>query len=129
MKKAKGQSGAELIVPSTGDLVWEDGKVKFIFLEFGRCRARNSEGVWGFWFLGFKDHRKLIYSLCDYTKKPKLTPKYNIATKNGERIYYYSHLLPHPTNEGHWVIEMKEGKSEFYKEFSSFSKYSKLYDA
>ena len=129
MKKAKGMSGAELIIPSTGDLVWEDGKVKFIFLKFGRGRGHNGESVWGFVFMDFKTHRRFIYSLCIENRTPKLTPKYNYAKKNGERIYYYPHLLPHPTNENHWVIEMKEGKSEFYKELSSFSKYSKLYDA
>ena len=129
MKKVKGMSGAELIIPSTGDLIWEDGKVKFIFLEFSCGRWHNGETCWGFVYLDFKDHSKFIYSLCFENRTPKLTPKNNYATKKGERIYYYPHLLPHPTNEGHWVIERREGKSEFYEELRRFPKYSKLYDA
>lgn len=129
MRKVKGQSGAEVIIPSVGDLIWENGKVKFIFLEFGQGRAHNGETAWGFIFFGFKDHSKFIYPLCDNNKRPKLTPKYNYAKKNGERIYCYPHLLPHPTNEGHWVVEMREGKSDLYKELVMLPKYRKLYDA
>lgn len=128
MRKVKGQSGAEVIIPSVGDLIWEDGKVKFIFLEFGSGRWHNGETCWGFVFLGFKDHSKFIYSLSD-NRGPKLTPKYNYAKKKGERIYYYPHLLPHPTNEGQWVIEKREGHSDLYKELVMLPKYSKLYDA
>ena len=103
MRKVKGMSGAELIIPSVGDLIWEDGKVEFIFLEFGSGRWHDGNPAWGFVFLHFKTHSRFIYSLCGCSKRPKLTPKYNYATKNGERIYYY----PHPVSYTHLTLPTK----------------------
>jgi hypothetical protein len=128
MRKVKGQSGAEVIIPSVGDLIWEDGKVAFIFTEFGFHRWYDGDSAWGFMYLHFKTHERFIYSLS-HNRGPKLTAKNNYAKKNGERIYYYPHLLPHPTNEGHWVIEMREGKSDLYKELVMLPKYRKLHSA